>query len=100
MKRERWVFTDKEIDNPKKCRSDDEFVATIPGISELGVIVYRNGEVSNRWADGTAGISAKVRELAKDSEELYRLKDGIAVDADTWGDVEVTDDGKFIRFVD
>jgi hypothetical protein len=90
---ERWVFTQSEIDKADfKPKSDDEFIATVPG-QELDVIVYRNGTVSNRWADGTIGVPAQIVELADAEETLHSLD--LAEFADVWRDVVVDDEGNF-----
>jgi len=38
---------------------------------ELGVIVYPDGEVSNRYGDGTVGIGPELRAEAEDCEDAY-----------------------------
>jgi hypothetical protein len=104
MSKERWAFSESELADPGKCSSTDEIVATLPyefceenGIEE-GVIVYRNGEVSNRFSDGTAGISAEIAELAGECESLYHP------DADeetaAWRDVEVDKKGNLVCLLD
>ena len=35
--------------------------------AELGILVYRSGQLSNRWEDGTAGID---QALAKEAQDL------------------------------
>ncbi|MCK9601952.1 MAG: hypothetical protein M0R06_23100 [Sphaerochaeta sp.] len=37
----------------------------------IGVIVYPDGRVSNRWGDGTVGLSDEVREAASEETEAY-----------------------------
>ena len=37
---------------------------------EIGVLVNPGGEVTNRWADGTVGVSLEMRELANDEESV------------------------------
>ena len=53
----RWVFIDIELVHPEHCKANDLFVAYPAASNEqLGVIVYRDGRVTNRWDDGTAGV--------------------------------------------
>lgn len=89
---ERWAFLPDELDNLEQCRADDEFVVS-PAELELGIIVYCNGQVSNRWEDGTVGIPERIRELA-DSEDEYYVRHGEQAE---WRDVEVSEDGRPLR---
>ena len=91
----RWFFLNSELKSPKGCAANDEFVAYPMG-SELGVIVYRNGEVSNRWEDGTAGVPEDIRELADDENSLHKPcinEDG------SWREVIVDDDETLVRIL-
>jgi hypothetical protein len=99
---ERWAFTQAELAAPAECKSHDELIAGVPyeyaeerGI-ECGIIVYRNGTVSNRWEDGTAGVSVEAAELAGEDELPYSPDSGEL--ADTWRDVTVDDAGNFLAF--
>jgi hypothetical protein len=98
MPKQRWVFTQAEVAcNGKGCESHDEFIATLPEDQvELGVIVYRNGRVSNRWADGTAGVPKDLAELASEVETLS-TPDGEL--ADEWHDVEADQYGRLKRII-
>lgn len=97
MPKQRWVFTQAELArNGKGCEAHDEFIATLPSETELGVIVYRNGKVSNRWADGTAGVPRGIAELANEVETLG-TPDGEL--ADEWHDVEADRQGHLKRIV-
>jgi hypothetical protein len=93
MRTERWAFAESELADPAACKAHDELLAsatTGPDSSE-GIIVYRNGKASNRFADGTAGVPADLAELAEADEELYHPDlDEIA---DVWADVWVDDSG-------
>ena len=92
MKNERWVFTDAELaSNGRDCSGDDELVARVMDV-ELGVLVERNGTVTNRWADGTAGVPDAVVKLAKDVESLQTTETPVEL-AENWRAVEVNDDG-------
>lgn len=94
---QRWAFLPSELDNLQACRAEDEFVAYPPlEGTELGVIVARNGEVSNRWEDGTAGVPDEVRQFADFEDTLY-TPDGEEIIG--WRDVEVSDDGQPLRIV-
>ena len=99
---ERWVFTQAELDTMDKptprylLRSDDEFLATVPDC-ELPVLVCRNGTVTNRWSDGTAGVSDEIKELADHEETLYDANTKKI--ADTWQDVVVDGNGVFVGFL-
>lgn len=94
---ERWAFLASELDNLQACRADDEFIARPTEETELGVIVYRNGQVSNRWEDGTVGISPEVRELADDTESLHSLNGEEIIG---WRDVEVSEDGRPVEVME
>jgi hypothetical protein len=103
-RKERWVFADSElpITDFDVIKADDEFVTgplLMPdgSYTELGVIVYRNGEISNRWSDGVAGVPEDVVESAKTEEEYYAL-DEFSTEVDTWKDVICGPNGEFIRF--
>lgn len=92
MNRERWAFTDAELREPAACRGDDELIA------DWGIIVYRNGAVSNRYADGTAGIDPDLRDLAGADESP--LHPGSGDYADNWRDVETDGAAGFVRFLE
>ena len=101
MKTERWAFSEKELADPYACHSHDELLASVPNPDdpekslEQGIIVYRNGTVSNRWEDGTVGVPAEVAELANDEETLYHPDDELT---EAWRDVCVGDDGSFLAW--
>lgn len=102
---ERWAFSDAELKNPQACNGFDELVADeIIGYNkqenrliygEIGVLVQRNGTVTNRYADGTIGVANDVAELAGEDESPCHT-DGTP--CDNWRDVETNDKGEFIRF--
>jgi hypothetical protein len=97
---ERWVFTEDELENPAACDRDDEFLASGSGLPEVGILVQRNGEVTNRYGDGTAGVPDEQRTLVNDAETLggmgeYNLGDI----ADNWRQVMVDDRGRFHSWV-
>lgn len=59
-----------------------EFEVYPVGISDgIGIIVYPNGNVSNRWADGTVGVPANMKELAYEESEAVCATCGTHV---TW----------------
>lgn len=89
---ERWVFTKDELAQPETCTSNDEFLALFSDIPP--VVVYRDGRVTNRWEDGTAGVPNDAYDKAANSETLYRYSDNEI--ADTWKDVLVDPEGKFL----
>lgn len=103
MRKERWAFSQDELADPASCKSDDELVAYVDyddghrGIEGASIIVYRNGEVSNRYSDGTAGVIKELAELA-DGEETLLHPDGEMTVA--WCDCDVGEDGEFLRFSD
>lgn len=103
MRKERWAFSEEESALPFACNSYDELTTTVPDPynpgehCELAVIVYRNGEVSNRWSDGTAGLPAEVVEMAAEEETLYHPDTDEYTDV--WRDVEVDDDGNLLRLL-
>lgn len=100
--KERWAFSESELANPAKCKSDDELVAYVDldddwgGVEGQGVVVYRNGKVSDRFDDGTVGLPKGLAELAGDVESLLH-PDGEETAA--WKNVETNDQGDFVRFL-
>ena len=103
MKKERWAFSESELADPTECKSDDELVAYIDlddgyeGTDGQQIIVYRNGRATNRYADGTVGVSEALALLAEEEESL--LHDN-GEDTAGWRDVETNKTGNFIRFLD
>ncbi len=100
MRTECWVFCDSELADPAKCNADDELLCSVTTgpDSSKGVIVYRNGIVSNRYSDGTAGLGRELAELAEAEEEYYQPEsDEIA---DVWADVLVSDNGAWLGWAD
>ena len=99
--KERWAFSALELADPTKCTSYDELVAIVDTDSEwddvdsYGIVVYRNGKISNRFDDGTYGVPVWLTKLADDVESLLH-PDG--EETAVWKDVEVDDDGKFTQF--
>ena len=106
---ERWCFTEHELKHPEDCWSQDPFVAHLgydaddTPISDLGVIVHRNGTVTNVWENGIHGVPLEFAQLADNVETLdkpvyygnnraYNEEDEIA---DAWRDVLVDTDGRF-----
>lgn len=50
----------------EKCgylKPDNEVIVGVPDV-ELGVIVYGDGQASNRWEDGVVGVPGHIREAA------------------------------------
>lgn len=103
MSKQRWAFTESELANPAECKGDDELVAYVYTDTEFketesyGIVVYRNGKVSNRFDDGTAGVPRGLVDLANDCESLLH-PDG--EETSVWKDVEADDQGNFVRFLD
>lgn len=111
-----WVFTQQDLQDPSQCNAYDEFMVTCPidddplfaTWQERGIIVYRNGIVSNRYADGTVGISTDEKAFIEDGECATYKCGGTEHDsdipaddlhADTWRYVEQDDKGNFKRFI-
>jgi|GEM_PF-1401097 len=99
---ERWVFTDAELEEKDKSglNAYDEFIAQVAEADSgepIGIVAYRNGEVSNRFDDGTVGVPNDLIEMA-DQEDSYTTLDGEL--AENWRDVVVDDDGNFVEFAD
>lgn len=92
MRTERWAFAESELANPAACKAHDELIGAVP--YECGIIVYRNGEVSNRWEDGTVGVPAETRELADECECLFNPQRNETTDV--WADVFVDYDGAWL----
>lgn len=103
MSKERWAFSKSELADPAACNGYDDLIALVTiyddeggeAIAEEKVIVYRNGEVSNRFADGTIGIPPELAELT-DEEETLLHPDGD--ETEVWRDVDADADGNFLRF--
>jgi hypothetical protein len=100
-RKERWAFSQSELAQPVKCNGYDELVAYVhvdddwDSVESFGIIVYRNGEVSNRFDDGTAGVPKELVELA-DCEESLLHPDG--EETAKWRDVMADGDGNFLDF--
>lgn len=98
MTSERWVFTGAELRaKGEDCNRYDTFVAIVPNF-QLGVLVYRNGEATNRWEDGTAGVPDGVRELAAAVETLATTETPVEP-ANRWCNVFVDEDGDLIEII-
>ena len=101
--KQRWAFSEEELAQPFACNGWDELIAEARNPNtgehlELGVVVYRNGLVSNRWEDGTAGVPAIVRELANEEDTLYHPTTGEQIDI--WCNVEADEEGNLVRLLD
>lgn len=88
------MFTDAELQDPSLCKGDDEFIS-FPHMDggEQGIIVYRDGRVTNRFEDGTVGVPVELQDAADDVETLVQV--GGMNYADNWHDVYVDEDGNF-----
>jgi hypothetical protein len=95
---ERWAVSDKVKETDlEKMNSYDELFALVDG--NEAVVVYRNGEVSNRYFDGTVGISQKDKAIAEHTDNVFEVIDDEVVEC-VWVDVEVDDSGNYIRLID
>lgn len=100
--KERWAFSQSELADPAECKGYDELVAYIDvdddgdGAESIGIVVCRDGTVSNRFDDGTAGVPKEFAELANECESLLH-PDG--EDTAAWKDVEADAEGNFVRFL-
>lgn len=90
---ERWAFSESELIDSTKCKSHDELIALLPEVEE-SVIVYRNGEVSNRYIDGTRGVRGKHAAMASDTETLLHPN---GEETAIWKDVIADANGNFVR---
>lgn len=103
MRKERWAFSESELANPSECKGYDELVAYVDfddgfgGTKGVQIVVYRDGRSSNRYADGTAGISEGLAVLAELTESLLHPN---GEDTEAWRDVETDKAGNFIQFLD
>lgn len=107
MKIERWAVSRSEVDNPSELTSHDELLASIifrydgDDHNTLdNVIVLRNGTVTDCWEDGEKIdplCAALAAELAREEKTLINPRTHDTTDF--WRDVEVTEDGRFIRFL-
>lgn len=102
--KERWAFSRGELADPAACTAYDDLIALVDVYDDYDciidtheIIVSRNGEVSNRWGDGTVGVPPEIAELAAEVETLLHPDGDVA---DVWRDCEADADGKFIRFLD
>ncbi len=105
----RWCFTAWEVNQPQRCLASDEFIAYAPDELTQGVVVLRDGTVTDRWEDGSTGVPPRARSLARACEELYKPtyfetrnlaqneQDELA---DIWRDVLTNSQGHFLRFTD
>ena len=100
MVKERWVFTQEELLVPATCKRDDEFIVLMSDIlPEDGVLMRRDGLATNRYGDGTAGVTEDHAELAEGVETYATTGDNPQL-ADIWRDVFVDpDSGEFIGFL-
>lgn len=102
---ERWVFTNWELKHPETCRRDDEFLtAESYDPYGMGILMYRDGNATNRTADGTAGVDKEAKEWANDQETYIKDKHSREdqeedMFASTWRDVFATWNGKFAGWV-
>lgn len=101
MRTERWCFTDAELQEPESCRKDDEFMASVylhghKDTQVVKVIVYRNGQVTNRWGDGCKGVPENIRRFVEDEDTLSIYAGNEC--ASNRRDVLVNDDGSFHAF--
>lgn len=94
-KPERWAFSPSELTASQGLNAKDELIAH-PANWEQGVIVLRNGEVSNRWEDGTVGVPPLERAFAESVETLRHP--GTAELTEGWYDVWVLPDGRLAAF--
>lgn len=94
--RSRWIFTEQELLNPKQCRQSDLFLVTDSNLPEVGVFVFRDGKVTNKYGDGTRGVTKDHADIA-DSQETYHTIDRKDI-ADNWRDVRTTANGRFLKF--
>ena len=100
---EYWAFARSEAAHPETTHRHDELIAN-PTVTdydeegdwtpELGVIVYRDGTVTNRWSDGTAGVPANVVQAADELDELYSPYAGDM--AFMWKRVYTNETGEFL----
>lgn len=92
----RWCFTASELEHPEKCLGTDEFIAGVG--EELGVIVQRDGTVTNRWEDGSFGVTPEAWLDADSADTLFSPNHWEHTDC--WRNVMTDAEGVFIRFVD
>jgi len=100
---ERWAFSIDELENPSQCHGNDELVAYIDiddevgdGVISFGIIVLRNGKVTNRFDDGAIGMPDEFIKFARHYETLLH-HDGY--ETHEWRNVEIDNSGNFTGFV-
>lgn len=89
---ERWAVSKTELTNLDKLNGNDELLAYIP--DELGVVIYRNGRVSNRWEDGVVGVNQEMKDKVDEIDTLYHPNH--SEDTELWIDVMVDEVGNFV----
>ena len=108
-RRERWVFTNHELNTPAVCNRNDPFVAFPHDeedrpIAAKGIVVKRTGEATGRWGDGTFGVPSDLQEFVDGFCEAYYkptyFGNNFAQNdedefADNWRDVLAKTDGSF-----
>ena len=99
----RWWFTEKELESfDNTCKCSDEFIVFPSFCSyaakEIGVLVYRDGTATNRYGDGTVGVSADDKVFAEEESDLHDPDDLDAIGA--WKDVRVDEHGFFFSLIE
>lgn len=93
-RKERWAFSASEI--PERCNSNDELHASV---GSYDVLVKRNGEITNRYADGTIGVTSTDQVEASACEDYaHPVGHGRFEGTETFADVICDEEGRFLRF--
>ena len=102
---ERWCFSEADLQHPERCKAHDELIAGVnegdfpDNITEVDVIVYRNGQVTDRFADtGETGVPKNLQELADNEEELFNPRGHTDMECfcTYWRDVWTDETGEFL----
>jgi hypothetical protein len=109
-RRERWCFTQHELKFPENCFREDPFVSyqNAAGPDDLGVIVLRDGQITNMWGDGSGGVPEMVQNRIDLSGELRKpvyyghnhAYDESDEEVEDWVDVYVDEEGRFKAWVE
>jgi hypothetical protein len=91
--KERWAFTLNDLLDVHHLNGNDEFLAACDATE---VVVDRRGNATNRYRDGTKGVTLIDKERAESEDTLVKI--GTMEYADQWHDVWAGEDGRFLGF--
>lgn len=95
-RKQRWMFCNKELDNPEACNGYD--IMYLDTGTEERIQGFRNGDTTDRWEDGTAGVPLDVQEWAQEDEQPFNPECGEYIDV--WKEVWADEVGNFLGWGD